>query len=86
MAPTYLVLTQVYLLLMLGNHGDYRVIDVYPDKKACEAVAVENNKLLAPNKHPSKEWFTWEHRCFRFSGMAPKGPFTNGCITPEKPQ
>ena len=66
-----MTVTAIYLLLILGNHGYYRLEGTYLDKTACEAKAEDLNTGF--DFKPSEEWAQWEARCLPFSGKAPSG-------------
>jgi hypothetical protein len=63
----------IYLLLMLGNHGSFRLQGTYLHKTACEAAAKENNSGFSWYGKPDRpgEWQPWEARCLPYSGKAP---------------
>ena len=65
----------IYLLVMLGNHGDARFGgEPFLDKAACEVAAHQANvdmglydpDRIAPLK-PGEPWGEWETRCFAFT-------------------
>jgi hypothetical protein len=78
----------IYLLLMLGNHGYFRLAGTYLHKATCEAAAKENNSGFGYGK-PAKpgelqEWREWEARCIPFSGKAPPSSYLTAFTDDEK--
>jgi hypothetical protein len=63
----------IYLLLMLGKHGSFRLEGTYLHKTTCQAAAKENNSGFGWYGKPAKpgEWRPWEAKCLPFSGKAP---------------
>jgi hypothetical protein len=76
----------IYLLLMLGNHGYFRLEGTYLHKTACEAAAKENNAGFGWYGEPAKpgEWRPWEARCLPFSGKAPPSSYLTAFADDEK--
>jgi hypothetical protein len=72
----------IYLLLMLGNHGYFRLEGTYLHKATCEAAAKENNAGF--DFKPAQEWREWEARCLPFSGKAPPSSSLTAFADDEK--
>ena len=73
----------IYLLLMLGNHGYFRLQGTYLHKATCEAAAKENNAGFEYGE-PAGERHPWEARCLPFSGKAPPSSYLTAFTDDEK--